>query len=191
MTHKLTSFRPQRRNANRHTPRGLGALEKSIQKDGVIGAITVAADGEVFDGSARIEVLAGVGLEDAIVVHSNGDKPIIHVRDDIPTADDPRAKRLGVAANRIAQIDLDYDRDVLAELRAEPDVLDGLFRDDELDDLLRERDIPIPDPEYQQEPELRSECFVEIYCGRADLAVMRAALAEWGERDGVIVSIIE
>ena len=32
-------------------PRGLSALEQSIQADGWIGAITVAADGETFDGS--------------------------------------------------------------------------------------------------------------------------------------------
>ena len=37
---------PQRRNANRHTQRGLRLLEDSIQRDGWIGGITVAADGE-------------------------------------------------------------------------------------------------------------------------------------------------
>lgn len=53
---KVTDFQPQRHNTNRHTQRGMNALEKSIEKDGWIGAITVAADGETFDGSARIEV---------------------------------------------------------------------------------------------------------------------------------------
>lgn len=45
-------IRPQRRNANRHTERGMAALEQSIDQDGWIGAITVAADGETFGGSA-------------------------------------------------------------------------------------------------------------------------------------------
>lgn len=40
---KVTDFQPQRHNTNRHTQRGMNALEKSIEKDGWIGAITVAA----------------------------------------------------------------------------------------------------------------------------------------------------
>src|SRR6476659_3198498 len=96
---RITDVRPQARNLNRHTARGLGALEKSIQADGWIGAITVAADGETFDWSARIETGAAAGFDDAIVVRSDGSKPVIHIREDIATADDPRAVRLSVAAN--------------------------------------------------------------------------------------------
>jgi DNA modification methylase len=132
---RLDSIRPQKRNANRHTPRGIGQLERSIQQDGWIGAITVAADGETFDGSARVEVGVATGFEDAIVVESDGSKPVIVRRTDIATADDPRAVRLGVAANRVAQLDLDWDTDVLAGLSADG-MLDGLFSTDELDALL-------------------------------------------------------
>lgn len=134
---KLTDARPQTRNANKHTPRGLGALEGSIQQDGWIGAITVAADGETFDGSARIEVGARAGFDDAIVVESDGSKPVIVKRTDIPNADDPRAVRLGVAANRIAQMDLAWDAGVLAELAQEHD-LSALFTSDELAALLED-----------------------------------------------------
>src|SRR5436853_7210380 len=92
---KLSALRPQRRNANKHTLRGLCLLERSIQEDGWIGAITVAADRETFDGSARIEVGAQAGFDDAIVVESDGSKPVVVKRVDIPTTDDPRAVRLG------------------------------------------------------------------------------------------------
>lgn len=132
---KLTTVRPQRRNANKHTQRGMSVLEQSIQEDGWIGAITVAADGETFDGSARIEVGVATGFEDAIVIESDGTKPIIHKRTDIPTADDPRAVRLGVKANRVAELNLDWDAGVLAALAKETD-LSQLFRDDELAALL-------------------------------------------------------
>jgi hypothetical protein len=138
---RLDQLKPQRRNANKHTPRGMGALEKSIQEDGWIGAITVAADGETFDGSARIEVGAAAGFEDVIVVESDGSKPVVVKRVDIPTTDDPRAVRLGVAANRVAQIDLDWDVSVLASLAEETD-LSGLFRDEELAELLAGVDQP-------------------------------------------------
>lgn len=126
---------PQRKNANRHTQRGMGMLEGSIEQDGWIGAITTAADGETFDGSARVEVTAANGmLADPIVIDSDGTRPIVVRRTDIPSADDPRARRLGVAANRIGQINLEWEPDVLAELAGEMDV-SGLFNADELAEL--------------------------------------------------------
>jgi hypothetical protein len=135
---KLDTFKPQRRNANKHTQRGLGALETSIQKDGWIGAITVAADGETFDGSARIEVGASTGFDDVIVVESDGTKPIVHRRIDIPTADDPRAVRLGYAANRVAALNLDFDPAViLADLDAGLD-LSALWNEGELNEIAKE-----------------------------------------------------
>lgn len=133
----LAAIQPQRRNANRHTARGLGALDQSIHADGWIGAITVAADGETFDGSARIEVGMATGFDavEPIVIRSSGDRPIIHIREDIPTADDPRAVRLGLAANRVAQLNLDFDPAILAELADTTD-LSQLFYEDELSALL-------------------------------------------------------
>lgn len=125
---------PQRRNANRHTQRGMGLLEGSIEKDGWIGAVTVAADGETFDGSARVEVTERMGmLDDPIVVDVDGSRPVVVRRTDIPNADDPRAKRLGVAANRVGQLNLEWEPDVLAELAADQDVdLGAYFFADEL-----------------------------------------------------------
>lgn len=112
----------------------MSTLEKSIEKDGWIGAITVAADGETFDGSARIEV--GAMLADGvepIIVESDGTRPVIHIRKDIQTATDPKAKRLGVAANRVAQLNLDYDVEELARLQIEDVDLTGLFTETEFD----------------------------------------------------------
>lgn len=135
--HSIADFRPQERNANKHTERGVKMLGESISKDGWIGAITVAADGETFDGSARLETVSEKFGEDVepIVVEINGDRPVIVKRMDIPTAGDERARRLAIAANRIAEVDLSWDADILAELSEEID-LSGLFDDDEITDLL-------------------------------------------------------
>lgn len=131
----LARFKPQQRNANKHTARGLKLLDDSIQRDGWIGAMTVAADGETFDGSARLERSAEIFGEDTapIIVESDGTRPVIVKRVDIPNVADPRAKRLGLAANRIAEIDLAWDEDVIAEIAEnERALLDGLFNRDEL-----------------------------------------------------------
>lgn len=132
---KVADFRPATKNANKHSARGLGALQKSVQSDGWIGAMTTAADGEMIAGSARIETAAQVFGVDAepIVIESDGTRPIIVKRTDIPQADDPRAVRLALADNRVQELDLTWDVEVLAGLDA--DVLDGLWTADELSDL--------------------------------------------------------
>lgn len=118
---KLSDFRPQRRNANRGKPAGLAQLDKSLRRDGYSAPMVAAADGEIFAGSKRLERSAdvfGVDVE-PIVVHSDGKRPVIHVRDDIPDASDPRAVRLGVADNAIAHLDYEPDGELLALLAAE------------------------------------------------------------------------
>lgn len=142
----ISDLKPQVRNSNKHTQRGLGLLQDSIQKNGWIGAITVAADGETFDGSARIEVGADAGFDDAIIVRSDGSKPVVHIREDIKTADDPKAKILGVSANRIAEIDFDPDVEVLAELADDGIELGQLYSDDELSELVQS----VPDIDFKE-----------------------------------------
>ncbi len=97
-------IRPQVENINEHTPKGMAALEDAIQRDGWIGAITVAADGEAFAGSARLEKGMQIGLRTR-VVDIEGDEMLVARRRDIPTATDDRARRLGIGDNRIQEID--------------------------------------------------------------------------------------
>ena len=133
---KISDFRPQERNANRHTPRGLGMLDKSMADNGFIGAMTSAADGEIFDGSARLETAYdrfGEEIE-PIVINADGTRPIIVVRTDIPSADHPKAKKLSIAANRIPAVDLDWDPEMLKAIGEEVDISD-LFSDNEIENL--------------------------------------------------------
>ena len=132
---QIDKFKPQRVNANKHNLRGMKALDDSILQDGWIGAITTAADGETFDGSARLETLQQGEGADPIVVEIDGTRPVILKRLDIANADDPKAQRLAIAANRVAELNLDWDADILAELSQEID-LTGLWSDEELSNLL-------------------------------------------------------
>jgi hypothetical protein len=129
MAKKLSDFTTQKANVNRHKVRGMGALENIISKEGWIGAITTAANGETFAGSARLEVsLDRFGDEiEPITVHTTGDRPVIVIRDDIPTADDPRAIRLGVGDNRISELNYDPDIELLSAIAEEVDISDMYF----------------------------------------------------------------
>ena len=131
---KIKDFKTQTNNANLHTERGKLALSKSIDEYGWIGAITVANNNETFDGSARLESIYSDDAE-PIIIDSDGTRPIIVRRTDIEDTDDPKAKMLAISANRIAQIDLEWDADILASLSEEID-LSGLFTDDELIEII-------------------------------------------------------
>jgi len=135
--HSLSDFKAQTNNANKHTERGLKQLDNAISEDGWITAITVCNDGETIDGTARLETAYEIFGNDVepIIIRSRGDRPIIHIREDLPNANDPRAKKLSLSANRIAQIDLEWDVDILASLSEEID-LSGLFTDDELIEII-------------------------------------------------------
>ena len=149
-------FIPQRKNANKHTQRGLKELENSIQRDGWIGAVTVAADGETFDGSARIETLANVMPDtEPIVVDVDGHTPVIVRRTDIPNADDPRAKRLAVAANYTASIDLAWDADVLLELMADDAQLSDMLKQDAA--LMEQITQSVPDVDFKEYDETAAD----------------------------------
>jgi hypothetical protein len=128
----MTKFIPQRKNANKHTMHGLRLLEKSVQQDGFIDAQTAAADGEIISGSARLELSADKFADvEPIIVESDGKRPVIVVRTDIPNADDPRAKRLSIAANQIAHTDLDFDGELLKEWGNEDKAIKAMFSDQE------------------------------------------------------------
>jgi len=149
---RLADIRPQRRNANKHTQRGSRELEHSIQTLGWLGAITVAADGETFDGSDRVNI-AGDKFDDAepIVIHSDGSRLIVHVRDDIPNASDPRAVKAGIAANKIAADNLAWDAEVIAAIALDDDgTLDDVFSGDEIADIVGDLlNDPTDDPGAQ------------------------------------------
>jgi hypothetical protein len=128
-------FRPQTKNANRHTEHGLRLLEKSVQSDGWIDAQTAAADGEMISGTARLEVSAEkFGDVEPIIVESDGTRPVIVVRTDIPDLNDPRARRLSVAANQIAYTDYAPDMDLLKEWAEEDHAIRAMFADSEWQD---------------------------------------------------------
>jgi hypothetical protein len=153
---KLSDFRTQERNLNKHRPRGMGMLDNVIAKDGWQGAITTAANGETFAGSARLEVAQErFGDEsEPIVFDIDGTRPVILRRIDIPTADDPRAIRLGIADNRISELNYDPDIELLSAIADEVDISDMYF-EAELKALIeadqRENEEEYPDQKEEED----------------------------------------
>lgn len=143
---KMDKFRPQEENLNQHTQRGLGMLHNSMNEVGYVTPMTAAADGEILDGSARIEEAATVFGEEVIVVEHDGTLPIIMKRTDIPNAQTDLAKRLSILQNRVSEVDLKWDAEVLKQIRdTKPELLQGLWGEEEFRLLMLQAGI---DTEY-------------------------------------------
>lgn len=147
---KLSEFTPDPRNANKGTERGRGMLEKSLQDLGAGRSVLADKHGVLIAGNKTLQTAVEAGFEDAIVVESDGTRLVIVKRTDLDLSTDEKAKRLAIADNRVGEISLEWDADVLAELNQEVD-LSGLFYPDELSALLDSLQQEQPTAEEDEE----------------------------------------
>jgi hypothetical protein len=166
----IHNFRPQEVNANRHSPRGEGMLEESLQKVGWIGAATCAADGEMFDGSLRLEKIATVfdGVN-PIVVDTDGTRPVILRRTDIATANDPKARLASVYANRVAEVSLNWDTEVLEQWNEEGSIdVDTMWFPEEMAAWDMECDSGYEQPSAEEDEETASDLIEQAEDGKIE-----------------------
>jgi site-specific DNA-methyltransferase (adenine-specific) len=129
----ISDLQPDPRNANRGTPRGHGIIEHSIRKHGAGRSGLAANDGTMIAGSQTLEEMAALGIK-IKPVHTTGDEWVVVIRDDVEAGSE-QAALMALEDNRAAQLGIDFDPAVLAELKEEID-LGGLFSTDELSELL-------------------------------------------------------
>jgi len=122
MEAKLTRFSQDPENLNKGTDRGRRMLSQSIQDLGAGRSILVDRNGVIIAGNKTAEAAIAEGLEDAIVVQTQGDKVVVVQRTDLDLTKDPKAKQLAIADNRIAEIDLSWDAEALQKVAEEVDL---------------------------------------------------------------------
>ena len=135
MAEKLTDFKFLKKNPNKHTVRGMGMLEKSIGKFGYVTPMTAAADGTILDGNARLEQVGQQLSGDPIVIHHDGTRPIIAVRDDIPDGDTKEARGIAIAANRVGEVDLSWSPEEIVAAQLDGVNVEDFFTQEEIDGL--------------------------------------------------------
>lgn len=134
---RLKDLIPDARNANRGTERGAGMLRQSLGRFGAGRSILIDRKGRVIAGNKTLEQARAQGLEELIVVPSDGRRLVAVQRTDLDLESDPEAKALAIADNRVQEVDLEWDSEALAALRGEVD-LGAFWSPDELAELLGE-----------------------------------------------------
>jgi len=131
---KIADLKSDDRNANKGTKRGRAAVAKSLQEYGAGRSVLIDRDGRLIAGNKTIEQAATAGIDDVIVVPTDGTKIVAVQRMDL-SLDDPKARGLAIADNRTAELGLEWDPEVLKNLSGELD-LQPFFTDAELHNIL-------------------------------------------------------
>lgn len=134
---KVSDLQPDKRNANKGTERGLKALDHSLRQYGAGRSLLVDKHGRIIAGNKTAQAAADIGLEDVIVVHTDGTKLVAVQRDDLDLEQDKAARELAYADNRVGQLDLDFDVALMLEDIGAGVNLNALWRPDELEALVQ------------------------------------------------------
>lgn len=161
---KISDIRPDSRNANKGTQRGRYALETSLRKYGAGRSILLDKNGNIVAGNKTAEVAADVGIDDVLIVQTDGKQLVAVQRTDLDI-DSPEGRGLAYADNRVGEMSLDWDAaQILADLDAGVDLSD-LWRKDELDELLADlqpKGEGDAAPQIDRAEELRQQWGVEL-----------------------------
>jgi len=147
---KLVSLKPDTVNANTGTVRGTAMLERSLQDYGAGRSILVDKHKNVIAGNKTLEAAVGIGVEDALVVHTTGEQLVVVVRDDLDLNTDARARELAVADNRVSEVNLTWAVDMLQKIEGQGAMLDKFFTPKETEILMQQALAFTPDmnPEF-------------------------------------------
>ena len=110
----LADLTPDGENFNRHTEFGSKLLEDSLRKFGAGRSVLVDKDGNIIAGNGVVETAASIGMEDVVVVKTDGTKLVVVQRDDL-SLDSQEGRELALADNMTALKGIDIDLDKVRE----------------------------------------------------------------------------
>lgn len=91
-------------------------IEASLRQYGAGRSILIDKHGRIIAGNKTAENAGGAGMQDVLVVQSDGTQLIAVQRMDLDLDTDQAAREMAIADNRTSQVSLDWDPAVLKEL---------------------------------------------------------------------------
>lgn len=145
------------KNANKGMKRGRELLEASLEKYGAGRSVVVDRHNRVIAGNKTVEAARAAGVASITVIETDGTSLVAVQRGDLDLKKDKKARELAVADNRVGELDLEWNPEVLASLDAD---LSQFWRENELNALLKGfRDInaDAPEPKLDQAAQLQKK----------------------------------
>ncbi len=144
---RVSDLLPDDRNANRGTERGYAALEASLRKLGAGRSILIDKNGRIIAGNKTVEKAVDLGIEKLVIVPVDGDTVVAVQRTDLDLKRDKRAKELAIADNRVGELAISWDAEVLAAFQNEGVELNDFFNSKELVKFVAEAGAATPSEE--------------------------------------------
>ena len=110
-------------------------LEKSLRAYGAGRSILLDKHGRIIAGNKTVQVAAEIGLDDLVIVETDGSQMVAVKRNDLDLETDDDARALAYADNRVAEVDLDFDPLQLVMDR-DAGKLPDFWTDDEIAELI-------------------------------------------------------
>lgn len=130
---KISDLIPDSRNANKGKVRGDKATTESLKRYGAGRSIVVDSQNRIIAGNHVAKHASTAGIEDAIIVDTDGSKLVVVRRTDL-SLDDSKARELAIADNRTSELGLEWDPAVLSQF-TDLD-LKPFFTEEELKEIL-------------------------------------------------------
>src|SRR5271155_4025627 len=104
------------KNANKGTKRGRELLGESLEKYGAGRSVVVDRHDRVIAGNKTVEAARAAGMKSIAVIETDGSSLVAVQRGDLDLKKDKKARELAIADNRIGEIDLECNPEVLGSL---------------------------------------------------------------------------
>ena len=109
------------KNFNKHTEQGMTLLEKSLQELGAGRSILVDKNNNIISGNGIAEAAGRVGIKKVRVIEVQGDELVAVRRTDMEL-DSEKGRKMALADNATAAVDLSWDYDTLQTVADEFDI---------------------------------------------------------------------
>jgi hypothetical protein len=151
---KISDLIPDNKNANKGTEYGKYLMDKSFRQFGAGRSILLDKNNKIIAGNKSTEQCAEIGIEDVIIIESDGTKLIAVKRTDIDI-DTKQGRELCLADNSTGKANLEWDKDMVNALAStfEIDVKDW-----GIPDFAEKQDEPEQEPTKEISKKLIVTC---------------------------------
>ena len=139
---KISDLIPDDKNANKGTEYGKHLMDKSFRQFGAGRSILVDKNNKIIAGNKSTEQCAEIGIEDVIIIESDGTKLIAVKRTDIDI-NTKQGRELCLADNSTGKANLEWDKDMVNALASTFEI-DA--KDWGIPDFAEKEDEPEPEP---------------------------------------------
>lgn len=144
---------PDNKNFNKGTEYGQHLIEESLRKFGAGRSILLDKNNRIISGNKTIENAVNIGLDNVIIVETDGNQIVAVRRKDIDL-DTAKGRELALADNATSKANIAWDFDIIAEqaerFAIEPEDWGVLMPEPELEE--------VEDPKQEIDTKLIVEC---------------------------------